>query len=109
MKTLQDVCKQLEPTFQSSIDACRFDGNVGREVINYKTFEKIMLQDGYILTEKTAKGKWKLLVANGILTEISNTRAFVEIAMLCKALGYAVPPSAEGEKKSINFFEEATS
>lgn len=100
MKTLQDICKQLEPIFQESVDACRFEGAEGQEVINYKTFEKVMMKDGFILSSKTVEQKWKMLVASDVLKEISAHRALVNLDRLCEGCGY---PVAEKKNKKINF------
>ncbi len=102
LKSLQQVAKRLEPRFQTELDQYRFDGIVNQAIISYNTFEKLMMEDGWIMSDKTVQQKWKVLKTNGILVDMpyKPDRAYVSIKDLAKTLGY-VAYTEEKNKKII--------
>lgn len=105
-KSLKEVLKHLEPEFQDVIEAYRFDGEINDSILTYAAFERLMMADGWILSDKTVQQKWKLLLNNGIITAIPSRtdRARLNAEAFCTAAGYA-SYAAEKNKKII--FETA--
>jgi len=99
-KSLKEVLKRLEPQFQEVIDAYRFDGEISDSVLTYATFERLMMADGWILSDSTVRQKWRLLLANGIITAIPTRtdRARLNAEAFCTAAGYACYASEKNKK-----------
>ena len=105
-KSLKDVCKRLEPDFQGFIDAYRYEGIENDAILTYSLFERRMMEDGWILSDKTVQQKWKLLRSNGIISDLPyrTDRAKFHTKAYCAAVGY-VCYTVEKNKKII--FEQA--
>jgi len=97
----KDVCKRLDGVCGDAI--IRFiDGENGITVpITYNIFELLMMEDGWILSEKTVLQKWNLLIKMGVIKKIpySNGKALVIIDKMAEIIGY----SSEKKNKKINF------
>ena len=105
MKTLKDICRQLEkePSIGNVVSIYRYDGEIGQDILTYRTFERIMMADGFILAESTVKQKWKLLVNNGILKELPSGKAIFNVEPFAEVMGYT---HYTAEKKIKKIFSE---
>jgi hypothetical protein len=101
-RSLKQICEKLAPDYKDELDQYRYNGAMGQGVLSYDRFEKILTTDGWILSDKTVRQKWKILKNSGIITEIPGGRAFVNIDHLAAALGYPSP----GREKKIKIFLE---
>ena len=108
MKSLKDVCEKLKPEYHELIDAYRFHGIVGQDILTYAKFEKVMMADGWILSDVTVAQKWKLLRANGIIKEISPSKAIIDGKALSNAIGYVAYVEEKKIKKNFSAQAETT-
>ena len=88
MKSLRDVCLKVEQLFSDIADEYRLDGKDWQAPINYRTFETLMMEDGFILSSPTIQQKWKMLIASNIfvVNPASPNRAFVNIGKLVSVI-----------------------
>lgn len=102
-RSLKQICEKIAPLYKDDLDAYKYYGATGgQNVLSYDDFEKRLTANGWILSDKTVRQKWKILKNTGILTEIPGGRAFVNIDHLAAALGYPSP----GREKKIKIFLE---
>lgn len=102
-RSLKQICEKLAPDYKDELDQYRYNGAMGQGVLSYEDFERRMTANGWILSDKTVRQKWKILKNSGIISEIPGGRAFVNIDHLAAALGYTSP----GREKKIKFFLDA--
>lgn len=105
MKSLKQICEQLEPHYRSLIDGYRYHGETYEDTLSYELFEKIMMKDGFILSDKTIIQKWKLLKSNNIIRMVGPGKALISGSELAKTLGYT--SYVEVKKIKKNFLETA--
>jgi len=105
MKTLKAICERLEPKYRPLLDAYRFEGEVFEDVLSYQDFTSLMMEGGWILSEKTIRSKWQLLQVNGVIQEYARDKAFILVKGLAKVLGYT--PYVEEKKIKKNFSAKA--
>ena len=105
MKSLKQICEQLEPHYKDLIDGYKYHGETYEDSLSYEFFEKVMMKDGFILSDKTIIQKWKLLKSNNIIRMVGPGKALINGAELAKALDYT--SYVEVKKIKKNFLETA--
>lgn len=57
-----------------------------KSVITYDEFEQYMLRDGFVQSAPTVKAKWKILVASGVISNVTKNRAVIDLSVVKSGL-----------------------